>query len=106
MYDVGAQWIRLCLPSCHPDGLESQTRRLRFNRLLSNLCYICHFKRTKINKRGRILPIFKNAQSPTKCAVCEMNNSVKLGSIHHSTKTKNYFLKSFGMKNKFFAEEG
>ena len=50
-------WIRLHLPSCWP-GFESQAYHLHFYHLYSNLRYICHLKRTKINKkRGRVQPI-------------------------------------------------
>ena len=45
-----AQWICLRLPSCRP-VFESQAHHLSFYHLLSNLCYICHVKRTKINKK-------------------------------------------------------
>ena len=52
-----AQWINLHLQFCRT-GFESQAHHLSFHNLLSNLCYICHVKRTKINKRGRVWPIF------------------------------------------------
>ena len=45
-----AQWINLTLPSCRP-GFESQAHHLCFHNLQSNLCYICHVKRTKINRK-------------------------------------------------------
>ena len=44
-----ARWICLCLPSCIP-GFESQAHHLCFYHL-QYLCYICHVKRTKINKK-------------------------------------------------------
>ena len=50
-----AQWIRLCLPSCRP-GFESQAHHICFNRLQSNLCFICL---RKINKKGPGLAHFK-----------------------------------------------
>ena len=53
-----AQWIRLYLPSCLPPGFESQAHHLRFFHLLSILCYICHVKRTQINKKRPGLDIF------------------------------------------------
>ena len=47
---IGPMWIRLCLPSCCP-RFESQARHPLFYHLQSNLCYICHVKRTKLNKK-------------------------------------------------------
>ena len=48
-----AHWIRLCLPSCRP-GFKSQAHHVHFY-----LCYICHVKRTKINKKKtRFGPFF------------------------------------------------
>ena len=44
-----AHWIRLYLPSCHP-RFESQAHHLCFYHLWY-LCYICHVKSTKINKK-------------------------------------------------------
>ena len=41
-----------------PPGFESQSHHLCFYHLLSNMCYICHVKRMKINERGRVWPIF------------------------------------------------
>ena len=46
-----AQWIRLRTRFCHP-GFESQAHHLYFYHLKPNLCYICHLKKTKINKKG------------------------------------------------------
>ena len=43
-----AQWIHLQLPSCRP-RFESQAHHLHFYILQSNLCYICHVERMKIN---------------------------------------------------------
>ena len=52
-----AQWIRLLLPSCHP-VFTSQAHHLRFYPL-QDWCYICHVKRTKINKKeAGFCPIF------------------------------------------------
>ena len=44
-----AQWILPCLPSCRP-RFKSQAHHLCFYHLESNLCYVCHVKRMKINK--------------------------------------------------------
>ena len=44
------QWIRLRPPFCYPK-FESQAHHLCFYNLKSNLFYICHVKRTKINTR-------------------------------------------------------
>ena len=52
------QWIHLHLPFCRR-GFESHY-------LLSDLCYICHMKRTKISKKGNGWPIFLKEQSETK----------------------------------------
>ena len=54
-----AQWIRLCLPPCRP-RFESQARHLRFCHLQSILRFICHVKRTKINKKRPGLAHLKN----------------------------------------------
>ena len=45
-----AQWICLCLPYCHR-GFKSQCTPATLLSFLSNLCYICHVKRTQINKK-------------------------------------------------------
>ena len=51
-----AQWICLQLPSCHP-GFESQAHDLHFCQFIFELGRV---EKTKITKRGRDRPIFKN----------------------------------------------
>ena len=53
------QWICLRLPSCCP-GFKSEGHHLFCYHLKSNLCSICHVKRTKINKTGPDLAHLKN----------------------------------------------
>ena len=45
-----ALWIHLCQSSCCP-GFESQAHHLCFYHFKSFLCFTCHVKRTKINKK-------------------------------------------------------
>ena len=65
---VIAQQICLHLPSCCP-GFESQAYHLRFFHL-QFLCYMCHVKRTKINKKRPGLAHFLNVRFNVQNNVC------------------------------------
>ena len=51
-----AQWIRLCLPSCHL-GFESHAQYQHFYQFVFELCYV---ETTKIYEKRPGLAIFKN----------------------------------------------
>ena len=68
-----AQWIRLRLPSCRP-GFESQACHLRF---FIYLCYICHVKRTKINKKRPGLAHLKNMLVSIQYILLQMTSAMK-----------------------------
>ena len=65
----GAQWTRLCLPSCHP-RFESQAHHQCFYQFVFQLC---HVEKTKINKKRPIFekqtPGFSNLQNLTSVIV-------------------------------------
>ena len=54
-----AQWIRLCLPSCHP-GFEYKAHHLRFHQFIE----LCNVEKTKINRKdAQTGPFLKNKSS-------------------------------------------
>ena len=71
-----AQWIRLCLPPCRP-RFESQARHLRFCHLQSILRFICHVKRTKINKKRPGLAHLKNIRKQARDKLCRQHRQTK-----------------------------